>query len=98
MFFQMCKANMTVFGAVASDGKVIPVHFIEACLKINIENYFNIVKEVLIPWIKKKCDPKNLMFIQDSIPAHESKKMQTFLRTELPHFVSSDICPFSSPD
>ena len=34
--------SMMVFGAVASDGKVMPMHFIKMGLKINTEEYLNI--------------------------------------------------------
>ena len=72
-------ASVVVFVAVASDGKVMPVHFIEACLRINTEKYLKILKEVLIPWIKN-YNPKKVIFTYDSVPAHGSKKVQTFLR------------------
>ena len=90
-------ASMMVFGAVASNSEVMPMHFIEAGLKVNTEEYLKILKEVLIPWIKKNYDPKKVMFIWDSTSAHGSKKVQTFFRTKLPHFVLSDIWPSSLP-
>ena len=40
-------ASVMVFGAIASDGKVMPPHFIEAGLKINMAEYLKILKEVL---------------------------------------------------
>ena len=51
-------AFVMVFGAVASDGKVMPAHFIQAGLKVNTEEYPKILKEVLIPWIKKTMIPR----------------------------------------
>ena len=87
-----------VFGVVASNGKVMPPHFIDAGLKINTAEYLKILKEVLLPWIKKNYDPMKVMFIQDSAPAHGSKTVQKFLKRELPLFVPSTIWPSSSPD
>ena len=96
-------ASVVVFVAVASDGKVMPVHFIvhfietkssdtlQYCLRVNTEEYLKILKEVLISWIKKNDDPKKVIFTYDFVPAHGSKKVQTFLRTKLPHYVPSDI-------
>ena len=57
-------ASDMVFGAFASDGKVTPLHFVEACPKINsTEKYLNILEEVLLLWIKKNYDPMKIMFI-----------------------------------
>lgn len=91
-------ASVMVFGAVASDGKVMPPHFIEAGLKINTVEYLKILEEVLLPWIKKNYDPMKVMFVQDSAPAHGSKTVQTFLKREIPLFVPSNVWPSSSPD
>ena len=91
-------ASVMVFGVVASDGKVMPPHFIDAGLKINTAEYLKILKEVLLPWIKKNYGPMKVMFIQDSVPAHGSKTVQKFLKRELPLFVPSTIWPSSSPD
>ena len=91
-------ASVMVFGVVASDGKVMPPHFIDAGLKINTAEYLKILKEVLLPWIKKNYDPIKVIFIQDSAPAHRSKTVQKFLKRELPLFVPSTIWPSSLPD
>ena len=42
-------ASVMVFAAVASDGKVMPPHFIEAGLKINTAEYLKVLKDVLMP-------------------------------------------------
>ena len=91
-------ASVMVFGVVASDGKVMPPYFIDAGLKINTAEYLKILKEVLLPWIKKNYDPMKVMFIQDSAPAHGSKTVQKFLKRELPLFVPPTIWPSSLPD
>lgn len=91
-------ASVMVFAAVASDGKVMPPHFIEAGLKINAEEYLKILKDVLMPWIRRNYEPFNVMLIQDSAPAHGAKKVQDFLKENLPLFVPKDIWPSSSPD
>ena len=91
-------AFVMVFGVVASDGKVMPPHFIDVGLKINTAEYLKILKEVLLPWIKKNYDPMKVMFIQDSVPAHGSKTVQKFLKRELPLFVLTTVWPSSLPD
>ena len=47
-------ASVMVFGAVASDEQVIPLHFIVPGLKINTEDYLRIMRENLLCWILKK--------------------------------------------
>ena len=49
--------SVMVFGAVASNGKVMPMHFIEMGCKVNTVEYLKVLKEVLIPWTKKNYDP-----------------------------------------
>ena len=91
-------ASVMVFAAVASDGKVMPPHFIEAGLKINAAEYLKILKDVLMPWIRRNYDPFKVMLVQDSAPAHGAKKLQDFLKENLPLMVPKDIWPSSSPD
>ena len=59
-------ASVMVFAAVASDGKIMPPHFIEACLEINTAEYLKILKDVLMPWIRRNYDPFKVMLVQDS--------------------------------
>ncbi|KAF2362962.1 Homeobox domain-like [Trinorchestia longiramus] len=91
-------ASVMVFAAVASYGKVMPPHFIEAGLKINTAEYLKILKDVLMPWIRRNYDPFKVMLVQDSAPAHGAKKVQDFLKENLPLMVPKDIWPSSSPD
>ena len=91
-------ASVMVFAAVASDGKVMPSHFIEAGLKINTAEYLKILKDVLMPWIRRNYDPFKVMLVQDSAPAHGAKKVQDFLKENFPLMVPKDIWSSSSPD
>ena len=76
----------------------MPPHFIEAGLKINTAEYLKILKDVLMSWIRRKYDPFKVMLVQDSAPAHRAKKVQDFLKENLPLMVPKDIWPSSSPD
>ena len=58
-------ASVMVFAAVASDGKVMPPHFIEVGLKINTTEFLKILKDVLMPWIRRNYDPFKVMLVQD---------------------------------
>ena len=91
-------ASVMVFAAVASDGNVMPPHFIEAGVKINTADYLKILKDVLMPWIRRSYDPSKVMLFQDSARAHRAKKVQDFLKENLPLMVPKDIWPSSSPD
>jgi hypothetical protein len=87
-----------VFGAVASDGSVMPPHFIEAGLKINTQEYLRILETSLLPWIEQKFGCNNVVLIQDSAPCHGSRQTQAFLAEKVPFFVPSNIWPSNSPD
>ena len=76
--------SVMVFVTVASDGKVMPPHFIEAGLKINTAEYLKILKDVLMPWIRRNYDPFKVMLVQDSALVHGAKKVQDFLKENLP--------------
>ena len=91
-------ASVMVFAAVASDGRVMPPHFIEAGLKINMAEYLNILNDVLLSWIHRYYNATKVMLVQNSVPAHGAKQVQTYLKENLPLFVPKDIWPSSSPD
>ena len=61
-----------VFGGIANDN-IMPLHFIEVGLKINIVQYLKILERVVLAWIIENYDPKHVMFVQDSAPAHGAK-------------------------
>ena len=87
-----------ISGAVASDGSVMPLHFINAGLKVNTAQYIAILKTILLPWMEKKFGLDNVVLVQDSAPCHGSKITQTFLANNVPFFVYSDIWSSNSPD
>ena len=91
-------ASVRVFAAVASDGRVMPPHFIKAGLKINTAKYLNILDDVLLSWIRRYYDATEVMLVQGSALAHGAKQVQTYLKENLPLFVPKDIWPSSSPD
>ena len=91
-------ASVMVFGAVASDGRVMPPHFIPAGVRIGAEEYLTILKESLIPWMMKHYDLDKVMLVQDSAPAHASHRVQDFLERRIPLYVPKDIWPSNSPD
>ena len=91
-------ASVMVFGAVASDGRVMPPHFIPAGERIGAEEYLAILEEVLLPWMAKYYDLKKVTLVQDSAPAHASRRVQDFLSRKIPLYVPKDTWPPNSPD
>ena len=73
------SASVMVFAAVVSDERVMPPHFIDAGLKINMAEYLNILNDVLLLWIHRYYDATRVMLVQDSAPAHGANQVQTYL-------------------
>ena len=66
-------ASVMVFGAVASDWRVIPPHFIPAGLRIDAKEYLAILQDVLIPWMEEYYSLDEVVLVQDSAPCHTAK-------------------------
>ena len=60
--------------------------------------YMKFLEEVLLTWIRKNYDSMKAMFINDSAPAHGSKRMQTHLKRGLPLFAHQKVWPPGSPE
>ena len=69
----------------------MPPHFIEF-------RHSKFLTDVLLPWIRENYNLNKIMLVQDSAPAQVAKKVQTYLKENLPTYVPKDICPSSSPD
>ena len=76
----------------------MPPHFIKLGLKINTAEYLKLLKDVLMPWIRRNYDLFKVILVQDSAPTHGAKKVQDFLKENLPLMVPKDIWPSSFPD
>ena len=66
-------ASIMVFGGITSGNNVMPLHFIKVGLKINTVQYMKILERVVLAWIIENYDPKHVVFVQDSAPAHGAK-------------------------
>ena len=73
------SASLIVFGATASNRRVMNLHFIAVTLKIGTKEYLDILKTSLLLWMKQKFGLDNVVLIQDSVPTHSSKATQVFL-------------------
>ena len=86
-------ATVMVFGVVSREGHVMPPHIFEVGLKVNIKEYLDVLKSVVIPWCNQVADGKPCMWQQDSAPAHKSKETQAWLQKECYDFVPFSHCP-----
>ena len=53
-----------VFGAAVNNGKLLPLNFIEASLKVTTAEYLKILQIYLTPRIKKNYDPMKVICSQ----------------------------------
>lgn len=92
------KSGVMVWAAVSKRGK-LPLIFIEKGVKINSVYYQrDVLQSTLLPEAMRLYPDGDFVFQQDSAPAHASKSTQAWCRANLPHFISSDEWPPSSPD
>ena len=91
-------ATVMVFEVISSEGHVMPPHIFEAGLRVTSEIYLTVMKEVVLPWIKKVAKDRPWVWQQDSAPCHVSKKSLEWLAENCYDFISKDIWPPSSPD
>ena len=87
-----------MLGVVASDGNVMPPYFFPCGLKINTDRYLWVMSHVVKPWIDRTWPEDNVLWTQDSAPAHGATKTQRWCEAKLPDFISKELWPPSSPD
>lgn len=94
-------AQVMVWAAVHENGRS-PLVFLPMGpkgVKINQQVYREQVLEAyLIPWAQNEFGSEPWTFQQDSAPSHKAIATQSFLRNNVPHFISTDLWPPSSPD
>ena len=91
-------AMVMVFGAVSSEGHIMPPHIFKVGLKVNTKVYLDVLKSVVIPWCNQVAIGRPWVWQQDSAPAHKSKETQAWLQKECYDFVPFSHWPLSSPD
>ncbi len=72
-------ANVMVLGIVSNEGDVMPPHIIPKGLRVNTEEYLDVIKTVVKPWMDQIAGHRHYVFQQDGVPTHNSKKMQEWL-------------------
>lgn len=91
-------ATVMVFGAISSEGDVMPPHIFETGLRVNTDIYLDVLSTVVFPWIKEIAGDRPWVWQQDSAPCHVSGKALGWLKENCFDFVHKDTWPPSSPD
>ena len=86
-------ATVMVFGAVSSEGHIMPPHIFEVCLKVNTKVYLDMLKSVVIPRCNQVAGGRPWVWQQGSAPAHKSKETQAWLQKECYEFLPFSHCP-----
>ena len=73
-------ATVMVFGVVSSEGHITPPHIFEVGLKVNTKVYMDVLKSEVIAWCNQVAIGRPWVWQQDSAPANNSKKTQTWIR------------------
>ena len=91
-------ATVMVFGAVSSEGHIMPPHIFEDGLKVNTKVYLDVLNSVVIPWCNQVAGGRPWVSQQDSAPAHKSKETQAWLQKKWYDFVPFSHWTPCSPD
>ncbi len=78
--------GVMALGVIASDGQKMPLHFFEAGLKINTEEYLKVMQDVVGPWLTSIYPNGGYVWQQDGAPARASRQEQTWLQQNLVDF------------
>lgn len=91
-------ASVMVWWGVSYDG-VTNLHFCEKGVKTSGKVYQESVLEAVVkPLNQSLFQNQPWTFQQDSAPAHKAKSTQTWLKNNLPDFISTEDWPSGSPD
>ena len=91
-------ASVMMLGVVTSDGKKMPPYWFPKGLRVGTEEYLDVMKNVVKPWLDANYPDKPYVWQQDSAPSHKSKKTQAWCEDNLSHFWPWSMWPPSSPD
>ncbi|QQP53659.1 Transposable element tcb2 transposase [Caligus rogercresseyi] len=97
MFSKKPAAVMTL-AVISSEGDVMVPHFFQANETVNKTVYLDVLKRVVVPWMKKTAGERKYTFQQDSAPAHKAKTVQNYLEANTAHFWPPTFWPANSPD
>ena len=92
-------ASLMMFGVIASTEDKMPPVWFKTGYRLKGEDYKDILKTKVLPWIKKIAKKQNYQYVfqQDGAPAHTSKIVQSWMRLNM-NFWKKDFWPPQSPD
>ena len=95
---KQCPTSVMVWAAVTESSRS-PLFFVDKGVKLNQKNYRDaILVGALLPWARKHFKKRPWSFQQDSAPSYGTKSIQEWLSENVPHFITKDEWPPSSPD
>jgi transposase len=90
--------SLMVWAGITYNSKT-PLIFIDEGVKVNQEIYQTQILECqMLPWAQKHFGDEQLMFQQDSAPAHKARNTQQWIDDNFPDFISTKDWPPYSPD
>ena len=92
------SSKIMVLGVVGSDGQKCPPIFTSANEKINQDKYLEMLRQHVLPWLRRAYPGDMYVFQQDGAPAHTAEKTQDFLKSTMADVWTKDLWPPSSPD
>ncbi len=98
VFRRMKPASVMVWAGVMSNGKKLPLIFVDIGVRINRWKYKAMLEETVAPWLTKTYGGVPYIFQQDGAPSHTAKIVQAFCQQAFPHFWNKQMWPPSSPD
>ncbi|QQP50127.1 Transposable element tcb2 transposase [Caligus rogercresseyi] len=77
-------AAVMTLAVISSEGDVMVPHFFQANETVNKTVYLDVLKRVVVPWMKKTAGERKYTFQQDSAPPTKRKRSRTTWRPTLP--------------
>ena len=89
-------ASAIMFEVVSSDSKRMTPYWFLQGLKIDQNEYLEVLKTVVKPWIYANYKNVDFVWQQDSAPGHKTKKTQAWCKENFKNFWSTFIWPPNS--
>ena len=91
-------AHVHVLSVVSSEGHMMRPHFFAKDETVTADVYLRVLSTVIKPWMDKVSEGDPYVYQQDGAPAHTSRKVQSWLASNVPDFWAKDIWSPNSPD
>lgn len=92
------QLHVMVFTVISNNVHVMPPHFYEDGLQLNVDCYIKMMKTVAIPWMKRIARGRLFVFQQDRAPCNTAGKTIRFFIDEGIDLLQPQFWPPNSPD